>query len=176
MKRDSNKLFLSATNALRFLPSHASQDSSTKRFHCNLYMRKRRWRYQEITFPNPDSEFPSGEGTRNVPRLDSSLNNNPKCLDTSLNFFFINFCNIHGLRSNFQSVEHHFSSTKPPHLFLTETQLSEANDSSPFFSVPSYFLYSHFHSKAGCCIYVRNNFTCSRAHTLEPSEFSTICL
>ncbi|MPC81464.1 hypothetical protein E2C01_076081 [Portunus trituberculatus] len=46
-----------------------------------------------------------------------------KCLDTSLNFFYINFCSIRSLRSKFQSVEHHLSSTKP-HLFLTKTQLS----------------------------------------------------
>ncbi|MPC32612.1 hypothetical protein E2C01_025932 [Portunus trituberculatus] len=90
-------------------------------------------------------------------------------------FFYINFCNIRGLRSNFQSVEHHLSSTKPHLLFLTETQLSEATDSGPF-SVPSYFLYSHFRSKAGCCIYVRNDLTCSRAHALESSEFFAIWL
>ncbi|MPC93181.1 hypothetical protein E2C01_088303 [Portunus trituberculatus] len=46
--------------------------------------------------PNPASEFPSGEGTRNVPRSDCSLVGDPKCLDTSLNFYFINFCNIRG--------------------------------------------------------------------------------
>ncbi|MPC64398.1 hypothetical protein E2C01_058513 [Portunus trituberculatus] len=44
--------------------------------------------------PNPASEFPSEEGTRNVPRSDCSLGGDPKCLDTSLNFFFINFWNI----------------------------------------------------------------------------------
>ncbi|MPC53492.1 hypothetical protein E2C01_047386 [Portunus trituberculatus] len=80
--------------------------------------------------PNHASKSPSGEGTKNVPRLDS-LSDNHKYLDTSLNFFYINFCNIRGLRSNFQSVEHHLSSTKPHLLFLTETQLSE---------VPFYFL------------------------------------
>ncbi|KAK8395869.1 hypothetical protein O3P69_005762 [Scylla paramamosain] len=53
--------------------------------------------------------------------------------------------------------------------------VSEATDSSPF-SVPSYFLYPHFRSKAGCCVYVRNDLTCSRAHALESSEFSTIWL
>ncbi|MPC41506.1 hypothetical protein E2C01_035100 [Portunus trituberculatus] len=53
--------------------------------------------------------------------------------------------------------------------------MSEASDSSPF-SVPSYFLYSHFRSKAGCCIYVHNKLTCSRAHALESSEFSIIWL
>ncbi|MPC61598.1 hypothetical protein E2C01_055672 [Portunus trituberculatus] len=98
------------------------------------------------------SESHPGEGTRNVPRSDSSPDNNPKCLDTSLNFFYINFCNIRSLRSNFQFVEYHLS-TKPYLLFLTETQLSEAIDSSPF-RVPSYFLYSHFRFKAGCCVYI----------------------
>ncbi|MPC92340.1 hypothetical protein E2C01_087423 [Portunus trituberculatus] len=73
--------------------------------------------------PNPAPEHPSGEGIRNVPRSDCSLDDDPKCLDTSLNFFYINLCNIRGHRANFQSVEHHLSSTK---LFLTETQLSEA--------------------------------------------------
>ncbi|MPC34376.1 hypothetical protein E2C01_027762 [Portunus trituberculatus] len=74
--------------------------------------------------PNLASDFPPGEGTRNVPRSDSSLDNDPKSLDTSLNFFYINFSNISGLRSSFQSVEQHLFFSKP-HLFLTETQLSE---------------------------------------------------
>ncbi|MPC13805.1 hypothetical protein E2C01_006552 [Portunus trituberculatus] len=81
-----------------------------------------------------------------VPKSDASLSDDHKCLDTSLNFFYINFCNIHGLRSNFQCVEHHLSSTKPHLRFLTETELSQA-------TVTSYFLYSHFRSKAGCCVY-----------------------
>ncbi|MPC41388.1 hypothetical protein E2C01_034978 [Portunus trituberculatus] len=46
---------------------------------------------KENATPNPASESPSGEGTRNVPRLDCSLIDDPKCLDASLNFFFINF-------------------------------------------------------------------------------------
>ncbi|MPD02458.1 hypothetical protein E2C01_098042 [Portunus trituberculatus] len=46
-------------------------------------------------------ESPSGEGTVNVPRSDASLSDDPKCLDTSLKFFYINFCNIRGLRYNF---------------------------------------------------------------------------
>ncbi|MPC41444.1 hypothetical protein E2C01_035035 [Portunus trituberculatus] len=74
--------------------------------------------------PNPASEFPSGEGTRNVPRSDCPLVSEPKCLNTSLNFFYINFCNI----------------------------------------------------RTGCCVYVRNDLTCSRAHALESTEFSTIWL
>ncbi|MPC12805.1 hypothetical protein E2C01_005515 [Portunus trituberculatus] len=116
----------------------------------------------------PASESPSGEGTRTVPRSNCSLSDDPKCLDTSISFFFINFCNIRSLGSNFQYVEHHLFATKP-HL------LSEATDSSPF-SVPSYFLCSHFRSKAGCCVYVSNDLTCSHAHALESSEFATIWL
>ena len=109
----------------------------------------------------------------NVLRSHCSFGIEPKCIDTPLTFFSINFCNIRDLRSNFQFVEHHLSYTKPHLLFLTETQVSEATDSNPF-SVPSYFLYPHFRSKAGCCVYVRNDITCSRAHALESFEFSTI--
>ncbi|MPC11168.1 hypothetical protein E2C01_003826 [Portunus trituberculatus] len=116
-----------------------------------------------------NSESPSGEVTKNVPRSDASLSDDH-------NFSTLTYlCNIRGLGSNFQSVEHHLSSTKPHHLFLTETQLSEATDSGPF-SILSYFLYSHFRSKAGCCVYVCNDLTCSRAHALESSEFYTIWL
>ncbi|MPC45326.1 hypothetical protein E2C01_039022 [Portunus trituberculatus] len=39
-------------------------------------------------------ESPSGEGTKNIPWSDASFSDDPKCLDTSLNFFYINFCNI----------------------------------------------------------------------------------
>ena len=119
------------------------------------------------------SESLSGEGTRNVPRSDHPQGDDSRCLDTSSNCLSINFCNIRGLRSNFQSVEHHLSSAKPHLLFLTETQVSVATDSRPF-SVPSYFLYTHFQTKAGCCVYVRNDITCSRAPALETSELSTI--
>ena len=69
------------------------------------------------------------------------------CHDTYCNTFSIDFCYIHGLKSYFQSVEHHLFSTKPHLLFLTETQLSVATDSNPF-SVPSYFFYPHFQLNA----------------------------
>ncbi|MPC72856.1 hypothetical protein E2C01_067170 [Portunus trituberculatus] len=94
-------------------------------------------------------------------------------VETSLNFFFINFWNICCLRSNFQTVEHHLSSINPHILFLTKTQLSEVTDSSPL-SLPSYFLYSPFRSKSGCCVSVRDDLTCSHAHALESSQFSTV--
>ena len=85
-----------------------------------------------VSQQHPASESPSEEGTTNVPMSDCPSNT-----------FTFDFCNIRVLRSNFQSVEHHLPSTKSHLLFLTETQLSVATDSSPF-SVPSYFLYPHF--------------------------------
>ena len=121
------------------------------------------------------SESPSGEGTINVPSSDRPFGNDLRCLDTSSNLLSVNFCNIRGLCSNFQSVEHHLSSSKPHLLFLTETQISVDTDSKPF-SVSSYYLYPRFQSKAGCCVYVRSDITCSRAPGLESSEFSTIWL
>ncbi|MPC63283.1 hypothetical protein E2C01_057379 [Portunus trituberculatus] len=88
--------------------------------------------------PNPASEFPSGEETRNVPRSDCPLGGDPKCLDTSLDVYFINFCNIPGLGSNLEFLQHHLSSTKPHLLFFTKTQLSEGTDSSPFLFPPTF--------------------------------------
>ncbi len=37
-------------------------------------------------------------------------------------------------------------------------------------------LCSNFWSKAGCCVYVRNDITCFRAFNLDSTELSTICL
>ncbi|KAL7629919.1 UNVERIFIED_CONTAM: hypothetical protein RMT77_019962 [Armadillidium vulgare] len=89
--------------------------------------------------------------------------------------FFINFCNIRGLFTNFHFVEHHLSSSRPHLLFLTETQVSECSDSKPY-SVSSYCLYPQFSAKGGCCAYVRNDVVCSRVSNLESSEFSTLWL
>ena len=81
----------------------------------------------------------------NVPRSDCSFPDDFACLDTSSNTFALDFCNIRGFRSNFQSVEHHLSSTKTHLFFLNETQLSMTTDSSPC-SVPSCFIFI-FNSK-----------------------------
>ena len=67
------------------------------------------------------SVSPFGEETTNVPRLDYSFADNLGCLDTFSNTCSLDFCNIHGLRSNYQFVEHHLLSTKPHFLFLTAT-------------------------------------------------------
>ncbi|MPC69109.1 hypothetical protein E2C01_063324 [Portunus trituberculatus] len=67
-----------------------------------------------MAIPNPASESPSGEGPEMSPgRTALSLVTQNVLTPRFLNFFFINFCNIRGFRSNFQSVEHHLSSTKP---------------------------------------------------------------
>ncbi len=114
------------------------------------------------------------EGTRIPPRPNLiSDGDSQRCLDNFPNFFFTNFCNIRGLRSNFQSAQHHLSSSKP-HLFLTETQVSGFIDRN-LYSVPSYCLYSNFQPKTGCCVYVRNIF-CPRAPNLDSTKFSTIWL
>ena len=127
-----------------------------------------------MALPQPSSEFPSGEWTTNAPISDCRSADDLGCLDTSSNTFTRDFCNIRGLRSNFKFVKYHLSSTKP-HLFLNETQLSVNTDSSPF-SVPSYFLYPHFQSKAGCCAYVRNDVTCSYPQSWIFRIFFTIWL
>ena len=89
--------------------------------------------------------------------------------------FILNFCNIRGLSSNFNSVEHHLFSAKPHLLFLTETQVSDSS-SSDHFTVSSYCLYSNFLFKGGCCVYVRNDVSCFRVPKLETSDFSTLWL
>ena len=97
------------------------------------------------------------------------------CLVTFYNTFSLDFCNIRGLISNFEFMEHYLSSTKPHLLFLTETQLSVTTDSSSF-SIPSYIFYPHFQPKAGCCVYLRNDITCFHPHNFESLEFSIIWL
>src|SRR6201990_1011455 len=82
--------------------------------------------------------------------------------------FFINFCNIRGLFTNFHFVEHHLSSSRPHPLFLTENEVSECSDNKPN-SVSSYCLYPQFSAKGGCCAYVRNDVVCSRVSNLESS-------
>src|ERR1044072_6527473 len=98
----------------------------------------------------------------------------PACPDAR-SIFFINFCNIRGLHSNFHFVEHHLSSSRPHILFLTETQVFECSDSKPY-SVSSYCFYPQFSAKGGCCAYVRNDVVCSRVSNLESFEFSTLWL
>ena len=62
---------------------------------------------------HPASESPFGEETTDVPMSDCPSTDDLGCLDTSSNNSTLDFCNIRGLRSNFQSMEHHLSSTKP---------------------------------------------------------------
>jgi hypothetical protein len=98
----------------------------------------------------------------------------PTCPDTRPSFL-IDFCNIRGLSSNFISVEHHLSTTKPHILVLTETQIHDQSDSDPY-SVNKYCLHPKFKFKGGCCAYVRDDVVCSRIPDLESSAFSTLWL
>ncbi|KAL7647126.1 UNVERIFIED_CONTAM: hypothetical protein RMT77_002384 [Armadillidium vulgare] len=104
----------------------------------------------------------------------AAMTRRPACPDARSSFF-INFCNIRGLFTNFPFVEHHLSSSKPHLLFLTETQVLECADSKPY-SVTSYCLYPQFSAKGGCCAYVRNDVICSRVSDLESPKFSTLWL
>ena len=98
-----------------------------------------------------------------------------KCLDTPLNFSSLTSATFKVLRrSNYPSVENHFSFTKPD-LFLNETQMSGTEDSS-LFSVPSYFIFPNFHCIAGSCVYKLNYLICSHIHAFESFEISSIWL
>lgn len=84
----------------------------------------------------PASETLSGEGIKNVPRSDCSTSIDPKCLDTPLNSFFINFATF----AVADQIFHLQNITSPllNHIFSSLTHVSEATDSNPF-SVPSSF-------------------------------------
>lgn len=84
------------------------------------------------------------------------------------NFLFINFCNTCGLESIF------YVRTTTSSVFLTNSQVSEATDSSRYFVPFLHFLYPQFQCKDGCYVYVNNDITCYRAKNLESSEFSII--
>ena len=62
----------------------------------------------------------------------------------------INFCNIRGLCSNFQSVEHHLAVSSPDLLLLSETQLS-SNASPDLYLASNYNFYPKFRFKGGVC-------------------------
>ena len=89
--------------------------------------------------------------------------------------FAIDFCNIRGLSSNFNSVEHHLWSSKPHLLFLSETQICDFSDTARF-NVPSYYIYSNFSPNGECCAYVRDDVVCSRVQRLKPDVFPTVWL
>ena len=125
-------------------------------------------KYSPSSTPSPITTWElvaSGDG------VGATMTSMPAC-PGALSSFFINFCNICSLHSNFYFVKHHFSSSRPHLLFLTETQMFERSDSKPY-SVSSYCLYPQFSAKAGCFAYVRNDVACSRVSNLESSEFST---
>ncbi|MPC45708.1 hypothetical protein E2C01_039414 [Portunus trituberculatus] len=82
----------------------------------------------------------SGEGTKNVPRTDSSLNNDPKCLDTSLNFFYSNFATfadldlIFNLRNTTSPLLNLIFFSSPKHSCLRQLTVAPSL-SPPTFSI-----------------------------------------
>ncbi|MPC41182.1 hypothetical protein E2C01_034767 [Portunus trituberculatus] len=97
--------------------------------------------------PYPASESRSGEGTRNVPWSDCSLGSDPKCLDTSLNLFSLTYAIF--------AVLDLWNTTFPLLKLI-------------FFSSPKYSCL-----RAGYCVYVCNDLTCSPAHALESFKLAS---
>ena len=89
--------------------------------------------------------------------------------------FSINFCNIRGLSSNFQSVEHHLISSAPNLLFLTETQVSRDISPDPF-SVSGYNLIPLFRFKGGVCAYSHSSTPVTRLSHLESPNYDALWL
>lgn len=74
-------------------------------------------------------------------------------------------------------MEHNLSSSHPHFPIETETQVYEATNNK-LYSVPSHFLYSNFHNKAGCSIYVQSDTDYPRDYHLNlriflPSAYMT---
>lgn len=64
-------------------------------------------------------------GARTPNRTGFNVDDPKRCPELLPDSPFINFYYIRDLYANFQSVEHHYFSTKPPSHLLTETQDSE---------------------------------------------------
>ncbi|XP_063636069.1 uncharacterized protein LOC134806671 [Cydia splendana] len=100
---------------------------------------------------------------------------NKKNRNTAASFstLTVDFCNIRGLHSNLNSVHHHLETDKPALLFLTETQISTPADIS-YLMYPGYSLEHKFVSRAGVCIFVRDDICCRRLGSLEDRDLSLI--
>src|SRR6201990_384254 len=110
------------------------------------------YKYSPSSTPSPITTW---ELVASVDGVGATRTQLPACPDAR-SIFFINFCNIRCLHSNFHFVEHHLSSSRPHLLFLTETKMFERSDSKHH-SVSSYCLYPKFSAKGGCCAYMRND-------------------
>ena len=84
-------------------------------------------------------------------------------------FFTIHYTNIHGLSSNFASVEHHIAASLPNILLLSETQVSNDASTDPF-QISHYNFISRFRPKGGVCAYYNINTPVARLMTLEFSN------
>ncbi|XP_045446613.1 uncharacterized protein LOC123654772 [Melitaea cinxia] len=88
----------------------------------------------------------------------------------------VHLTNIRGLHSNLVAVHHHLETEKPHLLFLTETQIGSPADVA-YLQYPGYSLEYNSKSRAGVCMYARNDVCCQRLRNLEIPNLSIMwCL
>lgn len=85
----------------------------------------------------------------------------------------VDLCNIRGLHSNLNAVHYHLESAKPDLFFLTETQISPPDDTS-YLNYPGYKLEHRFLSKAGVCMFIRDDICYRRLDSLEGPNLSIL--
>ena len=118
----------------------------------------------------------SGGVTGDTPPASSGSPHDPNSLDAgSPASFSIHYTNIHGLASNFASVERHIATSLPNILLLSETQVSSDASTDPF-QISHYNLISRFRPKGGVCAYFNINTPVARITTLESPNFDAIWL
>lgn len=98
---------------------------------------------------------------------------NKVCTAAPPSTLIVDACNIRGLHSNLNAVHHHLETAKPALFFLTETQISTPADVS-YLMYPGYSLEHKFVSKAGVCMFVRDDICCRRIDSLEERDLSLI--
>ncbi|KAJ0177088.1 hypothetical protein K1T71_007097 [Dendrolimus kikuchii] len=85
----------------------------------------------------------------------------------------VHLTNIRGLHSNLVAVHHHLETEKPALLFLSETQIRPPSDVS-YLSYPGFTLEHNFKSRAGVCLYTRDDVCYRRLRNLEDHRFSVL--
>ena len=126
---------------------------------------------QRISGPIRDSTVQVRLGTH-------SSSNDPTQYPTPqdrLSSFSLHYSNIHGLFSNFISVETHLATPSPNLFLLSKTQLSSQSSPDPF-QISHYNFYSRFRSKGGVCTYCNINTPIARLMDLESPHFDVLWL
>src|ERR1044072_4853923 len=87
----------------------------------------------------------------------------------------ITFANVRGVISNFASVEHYLTSSRPNLLLLSETQLDKDSFSSNL-NVCNYNFFHNFRLNGGVYAYININNLVSRLLNLESPNFHDLWL